>query len=925
MDKGFLPRLARHFYGEYGNSLHKVAFVFPNRRAGLFFKKYLREEMTENLWAPPVFAFSDFVSSLSELRCAEPLELVFELYQVYSSKVNHFRRDFEDFYPWGKMILADFDEIDEFLIDSGELFRHLKEYGEIEKLDLKGKSDIYKRYVGFWGDLEILYREFKRDLKAKNKAYQGLIYREVAEHFPVKGKKAWEKVVFCCLNALTRAEEKIIMVLKERGQAELFWDMDRYFVNDKNQEAGFFFRKNQESGLVDENVHWLEDSLLESKNIHVHSVPTKVSQAKVLGVLLQEAIDNGVNPEDVVVVLPDESLLFPVLNSLPPPVEKVNVTMGYPLRQTPVFSLFNSLVLLQKNMKDGAFYYKDITNVLNHPYIRPLFANRIAKYLRQLKEKNQLYSDDYPSIAPEIDGLFQTYQDPLQLIREFLQFLELLRDHYTREGRPLLYLDMEYVFHFYRHLSQLADIFKKFDFNLTIPAFWKLFSDIIANTRLSFTGEPLEGLQMMGMLETQALSFKHIYILSLNEGILPVGKRVQSFIPNDIREPVGLSTHKEQDAIVAYHFYRLLKQGEEVHLIYTENTGEGIAKGEKSRFIDQILIELSKKSSGINITEKIYDFSFTVREQESFEIPKRDTHLDQLKKRSFSASSLWTFMTCPVKFYFSYVLNLQEDDEIYESPDSRMIGNIVHKVLERMYRPFVNKDVTSEALRNLLSKMNQVIADVFTEVTGITELDTGRNRIIAEILKAMLKNFLKGELSNPAFTLVAVEKVLQEIPFSVNLRGNTLTVHLKGFIDRVDRVEEGYRIIDYKTGNIKSLKLKNLEDFTEESMVKAKELFQLMFYHYLIGREGNYTGPFRLGIYPLKDFASPISLRYVSVDKEEIISTEMVAGYERTLGEIFQKIFDPNIPFFPTEDEDVCRYCSFGIICHRENISFDKS
>jgi ATP-dependent helicase/nuclease subunit B len=930
----FLERIASRFLEAYGSDIHKLVFVFPTRRARLYFLKHLQYGKVPGtaLWAPAAFSINDFITQLSGLTISDQLDLIFELYAVYQEHIRSYPRKFEDFYPWGKMIISDFDDIDKYLIDTKELFRALKEFKGVEDIGRTEKSEIYNRYTGFWQDLGTLYDAFNSLLREKNKAYEGMVYREAAENIEgltssAEGKLRGDRVIFCGFNALTRSEETIIRHLLAVGKAEVFWDMDRYFVEDLNQEAGYFSRKNREIPGIEE-PQWVEDRLWEPKTITIIGVQSKVSQAKVLGLKLRELQESVDNPEHVAVVLPDEALLFPTLNSLPEAVKQVNVTIGYPLQQTPVFSLFDSIMELQlriieKGSAEG-FYYKDIRKVLNHPYIKPLGPEEIADFMAYIKSENRIYlnTEDMARLSEPLRGLFKICTDSQQLMDFFLGLLGMVRDFF-RENKPDLFtVDYEYMYHFHTLLSRLRDSLKNTGLVMNIHTFRQLFKDIVTHSRIPFTGEPLVGLQIMGMLETQTLDFNHLFVLSVNEGHLPPGKSHQSFIPFEVRTRMELPTYKERDAIIAYHFYRLLKHPKNITLIYVTGA-RGIEKNEKSRFIDQLLIEFAEKNKNARIRHQVIDFSFESGGKKEIAIRKSAEIIEMLLQKTYSSSSLLNYFTCSLKFHFTYILKLQEEEEVYESPDYRLIGNIIHDTLYRLYRPYRgnNKSLSFKDIEDIRQKIDDTLEKTYKEKLNTEDIYTGRNRIALEVMKRLLNNFFDKEKQRPGFKILMLEKEIKSIPFSFSLNGRDYSVRLGGTVDRLDEVGDNiYYIIDYKTGKVDSLRMKSAENFENllygQEAVKRKEVFQLFFYRYLLKRSGEYKGDYRLGVYPFKKLYD--DLRFVEIDKSDIIDEGLVDRFEEILKGIFRELFDVNIPFVQTGDEKNCQYCPYLEICNRE-------
>jgi RecB family exonuclease len=926
---GFLEKVAGKFLEEYGNEIHKIVFVFPTRRARLYFLRHLQIQKPDNtnIWAPPAFSSNDFISQLSGLTISDQLDLIFRLYAVYKNHTRNYPKKFEDFYPWGKMIISDFDEIDKYLIDSQELFRTLEEFKAIEDITGAEKSDIYNRYIGFWEDMGVLYREFNRLLRSDNKAYEGMVYREVAEKIkkgePLEGLRG-EKVVFCGFNALTKAEEIIISYFLEAKNAETYWDMDLYFVEDRNQEAGYFFRKNRETlRLLQPN--WLDEQLSELKDINIIGVQSKVSQAKVLGIKLQELRDYLTDPASTAVVLPDETLLFPVLNSLPGEVKEVNVTIGYPLQQTPVFSLFDSIMQMQLraiDTKEG-YYYKDIQNLLNHPYLKLLAPDEITNFITSIKEDNRVYikSKDISFSVEVLKNLFKVRSDSDQLMGFFLELLDTIRGFYEENEPDLFSVDYEYMYHFYTLISRLKDSLKSTGLVLEARTFRQLLTDIVQGTRIPFTGEPLVGLQIMGVLETQTLDFNHLFVLSVNEGFLPPGKTQQSFIPFDVRVIVGMPTYKERDAIAAYHFYRLLKSSKNITLVYITGA-RGIEKSEKSRFIDQILIEYAEKNPKANIKHQVIDFSFDTQKVKEISIQKSEKMMEKLIEKSYSASSLLTYLTCSLEFYFTYILRLKEEEEVYESPDYRLIGEIIHRTLQELYRPYEGKDraVSFQEIENIKDKIEEKLLNTFKEKLKTGDIQTGRNRIAYEVMKKLLENFFEKEKQNSGFKILMLEKKIKSVDFRFSLNGKEHRVKLEGTIDRLDVKDGIYRVIDYKTGKIGSLNLKSAEEFSDrlsgQEAVNRREAFQLFFYQYLLKKSQKYENDYRLGIYPFKKLYD--ELKFVKINKSDIIGEELVVQFEGILTGIFQELFNLEVPFEQTKEEKNCQYCPYQSICSRE-------
>ncbi len=914
----FLERLAEQILREHGANVHRLQVLFPTRRAGLHFRHHLQRLANAPFWPPRIQAMGDWIVDLSGLAVPDPLELIFELYDVYSGLAQRFPKRFEEFYAWGKMLLADFDEIDKQLLDEETLFRALREFKEIEKLNIEEKSDIYRKYTSFWGELEAIYQKFGAALRSKNQAYEGLAYRLAAERVTAGQALDSERVLFCGFNAFNAAEEKIVAELLRRGQAALFWDMDEYFVNDANQEAGHFFR-NQRQRLAGSGTNWIGSGLSEKKEIHITGVSSTAGLAKALGLELRRLLPDAPAPEEVVVVLPDETLLFPVLNSLPAEAAQVNITLGYPLDHTPLFTLLNALIEMQLHAGESeghtVFYYRDLVRVLCHPYVRPLAPQAAADLLHRVRDEGRMTVPAAAISQPPLDFLFQRWRTSAEAIPFLQELFDRLRS-LEESPTPLFALDLEYLYHFYRLLTRLKNLTKRRNLNMELRLFWQLFNDIARHERIPFSGEPLQGLQVMGMLETQALDFDQVCILSLNEGVLPAGKSDLSFIPPDVRTAVGLPTFRERDAISAYHFWRLLQRARRVRLFYvSQRQGLGIKKNEKSRFIEQLLIEYKEKNPAASVEQQILDFAFTRQQPRPIRIPKEETTLASLAERGISASALLTFRTCPLRFYLNYVEDIREEEEPADSPDQRRLGTILHEALRRLYAPLLGKTVGGNDWPLLRQRLDGCLRQAYGQEFPGAVLETGRNRIVWEVLQRLLKSFLNKEQAGESFQLELLEGGIESVPFEFVAGSRTYRVGLRGFIDRLDRQAGGRRIIDYKSGRVHPLQIEALADLAGAEVIERREVFQLLFYWYLLQRSRPDLGPCRLAVYPFKRLGE--TLRFVSVAGREWFGAELIGAYEETLRSLLSEIFSLGIPFQQTEDPERCRTCPYIDICMR--------
>lgn len=897
-------------------NLSKISFIFPSRRAGLFFKKILREnkKIKKPLLSPDIFSIREFIGEISDYKILDHVPLLFSLYKTYQ-KVYEVSKSFDEFYHWGNIILKDFDDIDKYLIKHEELFRNLTEISDLnEYFQIDSQNQILNNFRELSQKIQKMYIKFSKKLKEERKSYYGLSIRDIAENFDkyYNHFNRWEKIIFVGFNILSRGEKKLIKELKKIDLVDLYWDIDHYFYSDTNQEAGYFFRKNK---FIGKNAKWIENQLNNNEiNIKIHGCSKKISQSKYLGNLLkrQKSLNNK-----TAIILPEESLLFPVLNSLPDNLKNVNVTMGYPLKITNVYNLFENITDMFINLKSlesrKGIYYKDVENILTHPYIETTLDKDAKYFLKELKKNKITYVSrdkisDY--FNGEIDYIFEEVDNSEEFIDYLLNLMNNIRkkfmDHKKYE------LELEFIYNFYSLLKRLKELIFEYEIDIQISSLWKLLKVIIKNQKIPFLGEPLKGLQIMGLLETRALDFEKIYILSANEGVLPSSKSINSVIPFELRESLGLPTYRNNDSVFAYYFYRLLKNPDEVHIFYNTETDE-FGKGEKSRFIEQLMMELKKRNNKAKIEEDIITVKSKTEKKQIIEIEKSDKIINKLYNLNYSASALNTFIQCSLKFYFNYVVGLREEDEFLDTIDGKLFGNIIHDAMDELYEKFKNEKVNDEIIDKIMKEVNSQIEKSYKKIMGVKILTEGKNYIYSEIIKNLIKKFIKTE--EHGFEVKATEKRYEE-----SFKYNGMDITIKGFIDRVDAKDEILRIVDYKTGRINSLKFDYEKEYEKEELLnklkKRKEVLQLLFYFYLFKEDSIYKkfDRIKVGLFSfraLNDGFKPLK------NNKEYLRKENIKDVKRILKIIFDSIFDRKKPFTQTSDLKICEYCEFKDMCIR--------
>jgi ATP-dependent helicase/nuclease subunit B len=955
----FLERTAEYLLQHQGDNISQVCVVLPNRRAGLFLKKYLAEQVKKTIWAPAIFSIEDFMTEISRLRMCDATETLFELYEVYRALEGEKAQEFDEFVHWGQQLIGDFNEIDSYLVDSGDLFSFLNEAKALTIWNLENTplTEFEKQYLHFFNSLNRYHELLSERLLKEGLAYAGLLFRKTSEMLPsMIADLPWKNVVFAGFNAMTRAEETVVDLLVQSGKGELLWDSDAYYLEDDTQEAGYFLRKWKRK-WTRVPFQWTENCFAASpKSIKITGVPLHIGQAKYCGELIRELTSGNDHPEDTAVVMMDEQLLIPLLNSLPDNITELNITMGLPLRQTPLYDLLEAIFGMHLNLRgfsagvagSGKFYYRDVLKVLQHPYIlgiagtlsegSPFSIEELIKSIRLgtriFLGKEMLYSSSAGLFSQNLnflDPLFNSWQTIGEAMTNLSAFLGVMQEGLIRKNKEEKkngnVLELEYLFAFSKIVFRLSALTEKYGTVSNLQTLFSLFKQISGSTSLPFYGEPLRGVQVMGMLETRTLDFKNIILLSANEDLLPAGKTTQSFIPYDIRRQFQLPTYKSKHSVSAYHFYRLLQRASTVHCMYNTEPDE-LGGGEKSRFIKQIVHELRDYNPGITIREEILaTHPETGRMRPVLSVPKTGDVLDKLNKKALSgmsATSINNWLLCPLKFYFRDLLGLEEPKEMKETIDAQVLGSSVHKALEILYSPYKNNYLDTAAIGKMLQNMEDAIDKAFHDEYQGSDLAYGKNLLIVRVAKIMLRRFLQFEIRNldehakmgARVKLLDLEKFVQR-SLEIPVENGKLTVKMKGFIDRIDRVGDSLQIIDYKTGKVNpaDLVLSDWQDLQDNP--ETGKILQLLIYAWFM------SGDIERGISPGIISLRKINEEFMSVtlpeeeNQQGRITQADLTIFEKILAEILVSVFDPSLPFSQTEDPSRCQYCDFITLCGR--------
>lgn len=956
--KPFLYQVASLFYEKWEAEVSRLAFVFPNRRTGLFFQKYLSEVADTPLFSPTILTINDLFIQLSGKQSADRISMLFTLYDIYIRQSGS-TETFDEFLYWGEMLLNDFDDIDKYMANARMLFSNVTDLREIENdFDFlsdeqiaairsfwssfypRGDTPNQQQFLAVWQVLYDLYEEFRATLAAEGKGYEGMIFREVVESME-RGESPdlpYEQIVFVGLNALSVSEERFLAQLQKREIADFYWDYVSDKVTDPDNKASYFVSRNLKSFPSSMKLPPEEKVKTE---IEVIGIPSGIGQAKHVYTLLsdwcKEAEMSSEEALRTAVILPDEHLLIPVLNAIPEQIRRINVTMGYPLAGTPVASLIEYILALQKNVRyidrNPLFYFRDVLPVLNHRYILSTSPEIISSLVKEITENNKIYiSHTELGKTPLLEILFtpvtgvEAFSDYLiKVLEELNKVMSALSDEEEEDAPQRTNdLEQEFIFHYFTTVNRMKEVMKDARIEMKIDTFFRLLKRVTDTITIPFHGEPLSGLQIMGVLETRALDFDRLIILSMNEGIFPQRKAANSFIPYNLRRGFGLPTYEHQDSVWAYHFYRLIERASHVSLLY-DTRSNGLQTGEVSRFVHQLHYHYE-----VPMRDKLVVYNVSSSKTPPLAVPKREDimrRLDAYRKggsKAISASAINTYLDCPLKFYFSVVEGIREEEEVSETIESDVFGSILHKVMEELYKPFQGKMVTVDllkAIRKDTALLTGAIARAFASEFFKTEVVrslTGQNYLIGEMIRKYVEKILERDGKLTPFVYIESERKINGL---ISLSDHS-EIRLKGFIDRVDEVRDAIRIIDYKSGS-GTTTFSSIESlFNKEEKDRAKAVMQVFMYCWMYAHLTENKGKtIQPGIYYVRSlFSDPFDPSvYHRIERGKSEKVEDFSGYAQAFEEglrgCLDEIFNPEIPFTQTPTGKACSYCPFKGIC----------
>ena len=944
----FLKQVANYLYQNHRSELSEFCLVFPGRRAGLFFTAYLNEMVESSMLAPEIITINELISSVSGLQQADQIALVLKLQEAYSRVTGH-QEPLDEFFFWGEILLSDFDDVDKYLLNADDLFQNIADLKDLENqfeyLTAEQKAAIEEfwgnlekvphsfnkeKFIGIWIKLAAIYHQFKDALRLENIGYTGMIYREVmdgwGEHFPDELKA--KKYLFIGFNALNNCERAIFKKLDNLHRALFFWDYDEFYLKDIENEAGRFLRINMISFPAPKNFVLDKTVQPKDRKITLVSVPGNITQAQAINlpqVVKSFRINNRF--DNTAFVLADENLLIPVISSVGKNFANINITMGYPFLNTPVYGFISQLISLQKNIrksgKSHTFYHKPVVAILNHQFV---VNAEIKTFVSGLYKKNKVYLDASElNINSFVQKIFTRQETWLDLLNYFLELLNELALKFDSTENDQVKLESEYLFQAYLAIQRLKDTLeglKMPDFPVKIMV--RLLDQSLRRITIPFEGEPLNGLQVMGLLETRCLDFENLVLFSANEGFLPRIAAGHSFVPYHLRKGFGMPTYEDRDALYAYYFYRLIQRTEKTVLVYNSNT-EGISSAEKSRFLYQLLYD-----SEFEIQELNLSFNFKGSTNEPISIVTSESHIQKListySTRKLSPSAINIYLDCKLKFYYKYIAEIKEKEELKEEIDAVLFGNLFHYAIELLYKPFENKMVEVSALKSLLAD-NKRINEVVHQSIGvkyyqmkIEELPGlqlgGQSILIASHISDYIHQLLENDIRFAPFQIVGLEKEYVT-DYQLVADEKTHQIRIGGIIDRLDQTADGLRIIDYKTGRHMKLDFNDwLQLVDRNKSDRRKEIFQTLIYSDIVNRTENQPAIFPV-IYKLDDLFDEEFIPNVIYQGEKLSFNRVADEFNEVFSEVLSEMFSVTNTYDQTKDLQKCSYCTYNKICRR--------
>lgn len=939
--KSFLEEVAVNILNE-SSDLSDLEIIVPNQRTGLFLKKYLVELTNKTSWMPKITAIQDVFLNNSSLHHAEDLLLLYKLYDVFVLYTKS-EESFDDFYYWGEIILNDFDDIDKYLVDASNLFSTIKDIKEIdnrfdgyqeEEIEIirrfwvninDSKLSIHKqKFLDLWQAMYDIYSKFREEILEQNIAYAGLIYRSVAENINnlVFDKSEYAIVGF---NALNKCEKKLFSYLKANKKVKFFWDADKYYLNDENQEAGRFLRENVKKYPPHNDIGIIDSIKPFKKNIEVITAPSPVSQVKMLEAILEEwKTYKDYNPEKTAIVLGDENLLIPLLNSLPPFVEPYNVSMGFPVKNSAAYGFIYHLVSLRRRSRQQkelcSFYFKDVLSLINHSFIKNLFNQGACELETQINNEKLIYIES--QLCSKNDFFYSLFKANINSVVDISEWVREIC-HETLNlisGKDEFTVDSEFLNKILSRVNVLNECIVSNQVNIKRPEiFYRLLLNSVRSLSIAFEGEPLQGLQVLGFLETRCLDFDKVIMLSVNEGVFPKKSAAQSLIPYNLRRFYELPSIEYQDSIFAYYFYRLLQRSKDLKIIYSAQAGD--TGSEASRFISQLKYEseqdIKYRNDGYQISISPSKPVFAKKTQQV------NTKISEILKKGISPKAINEYLNCQFRFYLDYIEEIKEPLKLEEEEDSAFFGELFHEIMRELYEPYLAKVINDSDFADISAESNLQKAkyQALTKVFGLkskAEVERYSQKLIVDIVMKYVDSLLKYDRQTCPFTIISLEKKHEYLlKYIESDSGEQIEILISGYIDRVDLHNGYFRVLDYKTGKIvQKLKFIDLL-FKSDRSTELNSITQILLYSLMVSN--NIDSSVCPGIFNINELSSDYSYHLIIEDKklEKFNNTTLSAEFLKLLEQVFSELKTEEGYFKPTNNIKTCEYCPYKNICDR--------
>ncbi|MFT6210845.1 MAG: RecB family exonuclease [Bacteroidia bacterium] len=922
--KTFLEDIAEELLKGGGNDFSKTCIVLPNRRAGVFLRDAISRQSNTTIWAPTVLSIEDFVFSLSDFVKADQTTLLFSFYEVYRQAVTD-PQTIELFANWAPTFLSDANELDLNLIDAEDIFAQLYSVERIARWNPETgqPTDFQQKHLDFVKQLFPFYKQLRQVLTGRKVGYQGMAFRSVAENAEnIIATSEWEQVWFAGFNALTISEEQILNAWQQSEKGRIFWDVDSFYADESVHEAGHYIRryaKGYSDLKIGKEYNWKENRLsTDEKEVHLIGVQRNMAQAQVAGSILESKLKKSNNGTlaNTAVILNDEQMLIPLLSSIPTDLNGVNITMGYGLAQSQSAVLIEKLFILYVKFAEqgNQFYLEDVLAIKNDSFCRLVGAEAFGNF--NVGDK-QVYLKPVNLNSSNLGKLM--FSEELSSVVGFLNGLKQIIAHFGAKlsANESDSLEQEFLFLLDGLAQRLLDLNAEFggiDSIKTLHSFWK---QLLRNQQLDFVGEPLHGLQVMGMLETRNLDFEEVIMLGVNEGNLPSNAHSNSYFTFDIRRAYGLACQNERDAVTAYHFYRLLQRAKKVYLVYDQDT-DSLGRGEVSRYVRQLMME---KKPNIKLREwnLEQDIPAGVFAPE-ITVEKTEVEFEKLlaqAERGFSPSALNTYRSCSLKYYFRYVAGIREQEQFVQDIDHAKFGTAVHDTLEELYKPYLNKPISEDVLKEMKTNAKSILEQKFAEQLPSSGELIGKNLLAFEVAKSYVTKALNHDTRTVrAGQIITPLQLEEELSGSVslNVNGEGLSINLKGMADRIDCLSDGtIRMIDYKTGAFdKKTSIKFADEFNS---AKADHAFQLLTYLVMYSDKHSVNS-----VQPTVFYLRSQKVEFpitVTEEKVNLENTELLNYGKERVAELLSDLFSKEVPFSQTEDKMACSYCDFNQVCQR--------